>query len=84
MEFADEDLDESLATEFWVNAQKTPHRVHGKGGMVHWRNCRKVTLVQVIQGQYKEVKACRTTGQGLLLKGHTLVFFGPGGEAKEA
>jgi hypothetical protein len=83
-DFADEDFDpDTLDKDFWNNATATPHRIHGSGGMVYWRDCKKVALAQPTDRGYKEVQQCRRTGRARLLKGLTLFFWGSGGEAKE-
>ena len=83
-DFTDNGLD-SLSTDFWKGAIETPHRIHGSGGTVFWRNCTQVILAQYIKDKeaYEVIKQVRNTGQGMLRSGLTLIFMGKGGEAKE-
>jgi hypothetical protein len=83
MGFQDEEFDETDETNVhFENASTTPHRIHGIGAMVYWRDC-DVTLMEFIDGELKFVrKIQRRTGKGRLDAGETLVFMGEGGKVK--
>jgi hypothetical protein len=80
-EFIDADLDPSIDLD--VNGKRTPHRIHGKGLMVYWAGC-TVYLRRKVGNEWKNIRTLkRTSGQGLLAAGSTLVFVGDGGKVRE-
>jgi len=78
-DFKDEDLKTQI--DFDKNGDNTPHRIHGKGRSVYWKDCEKVILARKVGGQFQKVKEVpRKTGEAVLPLGLVLICFGDGGK----
>jgi len=82
MDFEDKDLDDENFD--WTGAPSTPHRIHGKGQKVYWRDCDGSLYQSSESGEglilIRPIE--RRTGYGTLSAGLMLVFVGSGGQAK--